>query len=209
MGPADQDAAWSDNGVAGVHRFLSRLWRLGEELGAEGSPRPVPQPMDPEGPALTLVRKANWAIDKVTNDIAGRFAFNTAISAVIELVNELYANPEAELEARRFATATAASLIFPFAPHLGSEVYDRLTGQPVWEEPWPAPDSTMLRSETFELVCQVNGKVRDRVTAPTGAPRDELQKLALDAPGVQRHVDGHEVAKVIVVPDKLVNVVVR
>jgi leucyl-tRNA synthetase len=67
----------------------------------------------------------------------------------------------------------------------------------------------MLRTDTFELVCQVNGKVRDRVTAPTGAPQEELEKLALESPGVQRHVDGHEVVKVIAVPDKLVNVVVR
>jgi leucyl-tRNA synthetase len=79
----------------------------------------------------------------------------------------------------------------------------------VWEQPWPDADPEMLRTDTFELVCQVNGKVRDRVTAPTGAPKDELEKLALEAPGVQRHVDGHEIAKVIVVPDKLVNVVVR
>jgi leucyl-tRNA synthetase len=88
-------------------------------------------------------------------------------------------------------------------------VYEQITGEIVWEQPWPAADPAMLTSDTFELVCQVNGKVRDRVTAPTGAPKDELEKLALEAPGVQRHVDGHEIAKVIVVPDKLVNVVVR
>ena len=155
------------------------------------------------------MRKANWAIDKVTSDMTGRFAFNTAISAVMELVNELYAHPDAELAARRFPTATAASLIFPFAPHLGADVYERLTGMRVWEQPWPDADPQRLQADTFELVCQFNGKVRDRVPAPTGAPRDELEKLALEAPGVQRHVDGHEIAKVIVVPDKLVNVVVR
>jgi leucyl-tRNA synthetase len=209
MGPADQDAAWSDTGVQGVHRFLSRLWRLGDELASEAEPGPAEQPADPEDGALTLVRKANWAIEKVTGDVAERFAFNTAISAVIELVNELYVQRDADLEARRFATATAASLIFPFAPHLGSEVFERLTGELVWEQPWPAADAAMLRADTFELVCQVNGKVRDRVSAPTGASREELEKLALGAPGVQRHIDGHEVAKVIVVPDKLVNVVVR
>jgi leucyl-tRNA synthetase len=209
MGPADQDAAWSDTGVQGVHRFLSRLWRLGDELASEAEPGPAEQPAEPAGDELTLVRKANWAIEKVTGDVAERFAFNTAISAVIELVNELYAQRDADLDARRFATATAASLIFPFAPHLGSEVYERLTGEPVWEQPWPAADAAMLRADVFELVCQVNGKVRDRVSAPTGAPREELEKLALEAPGVQRHVDEHEIAKVIVVPDKLVNIVVR
>ena len=84
-----------------------------------------------------------------------------------------------------------------------------LTGRRVWEDPWPPADPAMLIADTFELVCQVNGKVRDRVIAPSGAARDELERLALDSRGVRAHVDGHEIARVIVVPDKLVNVVVR
>jgi leucyl-tRNA synthetase len=207
MGPPDQDAAWSDSGVEGVHRFLARLWRLGDEAPeGEGA---VEQPADPTGEALALVRKANWAIEKVTSDMAGRFAFNTAIAAIMELVNELYRHTDADPETRRFAIATAASLLFPFAPHLGSEVYERLTGRRVWEEPWPAADPAMLQADTFELVCQVNGKVRDRVQAASGASREELERLALATRGVQAHVDGHEIVKVIVVPDKLVNFVVR
>jgi leucyl-tRNA synthetase len=216
VGPPDQDAAWSDAGVEGVHRFLARLWRLGDELGvgdpaAEAAPvvGPAEQPAQPAGDALVLVRKANWAIDKVTSDMSGRFAFNTAVAAVMELVNEIYRHPEADLDARRFAVATAASLVFPFAPHLGSEVYELLTGRAVWEEPWPAADPAMLQADTFELVCQVNGRVRDRVQAPTGAPEEELRRLALESRRVRSRVDGHEIAKVIVVPDKLVNVVVR
>jgi leucyl-tRNA synthetase len=207
LGPLDQDAAWSDAGVEGVHRFLSRLWRLADELAGEAGR--VEQPDDAEGDALTLVRKANWAIDKVTGDLAERFAFNTAIAAVMELVNEVYRHPDADPEARRFATATAASLVFPFAPHLASEVYEMLTGRRVWEEPWPAADPSMLQADTFELVCLVNGKVRDRVTAPTGAANDELERLCLDTRGVKAHLDGRDVAKVVVVPDKLVNIVVR
>ncbi len=207
LGPPDQDAAWSETGVEGVHRFLSRLWRLGNELGGEGEDAEAPP--DPQGEELTLVRKANWAIDKVTRDMTGRFAFNTAIAAVMELVNELYRYPAADRAARRFATATAASLMFPFAPHLASEVYEQLTGRRVWEDPWPDADPDMLQAETFELVCQVNGKVRDRVEARTGAPREELEELCLDTQGVRSRLDGHEIAKVIVVPDKLVNVVVR
>ncbi len=215
MGPPEQDAAWSDSGIEGVHRFLSRLWRLGDQLvsGAGPTPDPVrPQPPPhPTGHALTLVRKANWAIDKVTGDMTGRFAFNTAIAAIMELVNEIYnpRNADAGPGARRFAIATAASLVFPFAPHLGSEVYERLTGRRIWEEPWPQADPDMLQTDTFELVCMVNGKVRDRVTASTGAPREELEQLCRAARGIQSHVDGSEVAKVIVVPDKLVNFVVR
>ncbi len=210
MGPLDQDAAWADTGVQGVFRFLSRLWRLGDSLAGEGAaPGPAPQPPAPEGEALILVRKANWAIQKVTGDIGDRWSFNTAISAVMELVNELYLHTDADLEARRFAVATAASLVFPFAPHLGSEVYEQVTGQRVWEEPWPDADEDMLQTETFELVCQVNGRVRDRVTAATGSSREELEQLCLAAAGVQAHVDGNEIAKVVVVPGKLVNIVVR
>jgi leucyl-tRNA synthetase len=209
MGPLDQDAAWSDTGVEGVYRFLARLWRLGDALAQDGSPGPAEQPAGPEGDALVLVRKANWAIDKVTDDVRGRFSFNTAIAAVMELVNEIYRHPEAELSARRFAVATAASLVFPFAPHLGSEVYELLTGERVWNEPWPQADSDMLQADTFELVCQVNGKVRDRVTAASGASREDLEELCRAARGVRAHVDGSEIRKVIVVPGKLVNFVVK
>ena len=210
IGPADQDAAWSDKGIEGVHRrLLGRLWRLADDLAQAGTSAGAEQPANPEGDALILIRKANWAIDKVTRDTATRFAFNTALSAIIELINEIYRYPEADPQARRFATATAASLVFPFAPHLSAEAYEMLTGRRVWEEPWPDADPDMLQAETFELVCQVNGKVRDRVNAPTGAPRDELEKLCLESRGVQAHLNGLQVAKVIVVPDKLVNVVVR
>jgi leucyl-tRNA synthetase len=205
MGPAEQDAAWADTGVEGVHRFLARLWRLGNELADAGDGDP---PVDPVGEDLVLTRKANWAIDKVTTDM-GRFSFNTAIAAIMELVNEIYRYPGASPAARGFATAAAASTVFPFAPHLGAEVYEQLTGRRVWEEPWPAADPDMLQTDTFELVCQVNGKVRDRVTAPSGAAREELEQLCLATRGVRTHIDGHEVAKVVVVPDKLVNVVVR
>ncbi len=222
IGPPDQDAAWNESSLEGVYRFLARLWRLGEQLAApagaaDGGPaaddpgrgRSVEAPEAPEGAALTLVRKANWAIDKVTGDMAGRFAFNTAIAAIMELVNDIYRHLDADHAARRFATATAASLIFPFAPHLGSEVYELLSGQRVWETPWPAADPAMLRADTFELVCQVNGKVRDRVSAPTGASREQLEALALSARGVQAHIDGRQIVKLIVVPGKLVNVVIR
>ncbi|HKG03338.1 MAG TPA: leucine--tRNA ligase [Conexibacter sp.] len=207
IGPPDQDADWSDEGVEGVHRFLARLWRLGVELGKGALP---PDGAELAGADLAVTRKAHWAIDKVTNDMAGRFAFNTAIAAVMELVNEVYRHREsASPEVQRFATAAAASLVFPFAPHAASEVYELTTGRRVWEQPWPTPDPAMLESDTFELVCQVNGKVRDRVPAAVSASREELEVLARAQPNVQAHVDGHEVVKAIVVPGKLVNLVVR
>ncbi len=215
IGPPDQDAPWNESSLEGVLRFLTRLWRVGEELAAAGVGGVAPglghgsNGGEPAQADLTLLRKAHWAIDKVTHDLDGRFSFNTAIAALMELVNELYKHPDADPAVRAFATETAASLVFPFAPHVGSEVYERLTGQRVWEQPWPTADPAFLTTDTFQLVCQVNGKVRDRVEAPTASDRDVLETLALEAPGVQAYTAGHEIVKVIVVPGKLVNIVVR
>jgi leucyl-tRNA synthetase len=207
VGPPDQDVDWSDEGVEGTYRFLARLWRLGADVA--DSTDPADPPAEPVGDDLLLLRKANWAIDKVTADM-GRFAFNTAISAVHELVNECYRHREqASAGALRSAAATAASLIFPFAPHAGADVYHRLTGEEVWLAPWPMADPALLERDTFQLVCQVNGKVRDRVEAPASATEEELLELARSAPNVRAHLDGKQVVKEIVVPGKLVNLVVR
>jgi leucyl-tRNA synthetase len=209
IGPPDQDADWSDEGVEGMHRFLGRLWRTCAEAADELPERPRPE--SPGEDALRLLRKANWAIEKVTGDMVARFAFNTAIAAVMELLNECTPAKRGDADAGsvRFALATAASLLFPFAPHTASDAYDRLTGLRVWEEPWPAADPEYLERDTFQLVCQVNGRVRDRVEAPSAASDDELRRLALAAPNVRAHVDGREVVKEVVVPGKLVNIVVR
>ena len=140
---------------------------------------------------------------------------HTAIAAVMELVNDayrlkdgLYGTPEGDA-AMRFACATAASLIFPFAPHLGAEVYEALTGARVWEQPWPEADPSLLVSETITLVVQVNGKRRDQIEAAADAPEDELLRLARESDLVRRQIDGKEVVKEIVVPGRLINLVVR
>jgi leucyl-tRNA synthetase len=210
IGPPDQDADWVDTGVEGVHRFLSRLWRLSAEVADTTPDHPIPDELS--GSDLELLRKSHWAIEKVTNDMAGRFAFNTAIAAIMELTNAISKHREEgdpSVGAQRFALETAASLLFPFAPHAAADAYERLTGRRVWEEPWPAPDPSYLETDTYELVCQVNGKVRDRVQARTGAAREELEALCLGASNVQAHIDGRDVVKVVVVPERLVNVVVR
>ncbi len=216
IAPPDQDADWSDDGVEGMHRFLGRLWRLaaevaerkgkGEEEGGEGEGI-LPEG---EGPDLELLRKAHWAIDKVSTDLR-RFAFNTAIAAVMELLNECSRlRGQASTQTLRFALSTAASVLFPFAPHVCSDIYDRLAdGQRVWEQPWPRADPALLEREVYELVCQVNGKLRDRVQAPADATPEQLKELCRAAPNVRAHLDGKEVVKEIVVPGKLVNFVVR
>ncbi len=211
VGPPEQDADWSDDGVDGVFRFLGRLWRLAAEVAERpgGSSGQVSSPVGPEGEDLALARKTHWAIEKVGSDVR-RFAFNTAIAAVMELYNECSRLREtAELQTLRFAVASAASLLFPFAPHVSADIYERLTGERVWEQPWPDADEALLETDFYELVCQVNGKVRDRVQARTDAPEQELKELCLAASNVRAHVDGREIVKEIVLPGKLVNLVVR
>jgi leucyl-tRNA synthetase len=202
LGPPEQGADWQDDGVGGVHRFLSRLWRIAEDVGpgvVDADPGEGSDPSD-------LLRKTHWAIDKVTRDFQ-RFSFNTAIAAVMELVNECYqAKDDPHL---RFAIATAASLIFPSAPHLASEVYEQMTGKRVWEEPWPEADPALLVGDRIEIVVQVNGKVRDRLSVSPDTPNEELERLAHESPKVQAHVNGRVIVKTIVVPGKLVNVVVK
>ncbi|MGZ5312791.1 MAG: leucine--tRNA ligase [Solirubrobacterales bacterium] len=228
MGPPERGGDWTDEGVAGVYRFLARLWRLGEEVvektgksgrpsSAQGAPsggRSSP-PRRSRTEEAALLMKAHWAIDKVTRDFERGFQFNTAIAAVMELVNEayrlkdsLYGDPAGE-GAVRFATATAASLIFPFTPHLGAEVYERIEGSRVWEQPWPKADPALLASDSFTLVLQVNGKLRDRVEAPAGASEEQLIELARASDKVAGRIDGKQVVKEVVVPGKLVNIVVR
>jgi leucyl-tRNA synthetase len=217
MGPPERGGDWSDEGVEGVNRFLARLWRLSLEVEGDGEQAPLPALAAEEldGDAHDLVAKSHWAIEKATRDFERGFQFNTAIAAVMELVNEAYrlkdglASAARGAEALRFATATAASLIFPFAPHLGAEVWERLTGGRVWEEPWPKADPAMLASDTITLVVQVNGKLRDRIEASVDAEKEELLELARASENVKRQLDGKEIVKEIVVPGKLVNLVVR
>jgi leucyl-tRNA synthetase len=213
MGPPKQGGDWSDEGVEGVHRFLARLWRLGEETAERTEA--VSAPASAEAEAGDLLRKTHWAIDKVTRDFERDFQFNTVISAVMELVNEayrlkdsLYGDPVGDATVR-FAAATAASLISLFAPHLGSEVYERLTGERVWEQPWPEADPALLSSDVVTYVVQVNGRLRDRIEVPADTPKDEVILLARESEKVQRHLDGKAVAKEVFVPGKLVNLVVR
>jgi leucyl-tRNA synthetase len=214
VGPPEGGGDWSDEGIGGSHRFLSRLSTLAMEVeertsASEETPGPA------TGEARELLAKAHWAIDKATHDFERGFQFHTAIAAVIELVNDcyrlkdgLYGHPQGDA-ALRFATGTAASLIFPFAPHLGAEVYEMLNGARVWETPWPTADPELLEHDTYTLVVQVNGKLRDRVEAPSGAGKAELLELARASERVRQHLDGKQVVKEIVIPGKLVNLVIR
>jgi leucyl-tRNA synthetase len=208
VGHPAEGGDWSDSGITGVANFLSRLYRAAAEApAAEPKASGVRLQSDPAEEPTALLRKAHWAIDKVTRDLSERFATHTSIAAVMELVNEIHRNREDPHS--RFAIATAASLVFPFAPHLGSEVYELMTGTRVWEQPWPEADPELLAADTFELVVQVNGKLRDRIEVPADASKEEQERLARQSPKVEAHLNGGELAKTVVVPGKLVNFVVR
>jgi leucyl-tRNA synthetase len=202
MAPADEDKEWQDTGIEGTSRFLARLWRLAHEVAERG---------DTGAPGNgALVRAAHATIERVTDDLERRFQFNTPVAAVMELLNEAYhakENPD-QAGAVRFATETIVSLVQPYAPHVAEELWERLGHERLWEEPWPEPDPAMLERDTFTLVVQVNGKVRDKVEVPAGLSEDELVARASELPRVRAHLDGKEIRKRIVVPGKLVNLVV-
>jgi leucyl-tRNA synthetase len=197
IGPADARVDWETRGLEGMARFLRRLWRVALEVA--------------EQPAATaegdLAHKATETIAKVTDDFGRRYAYNTAIAAVMELVNEIARDPNAP--GARFAVETALSLIQPAAPHIAEELWGRLGHERLWEQPWPAADPELLQRETFELVVQVNGKVRDRLQVPADLPEEELVARAKESPKVQSQLNGGEIRQTIVVPRKLVNLVIK
>jgi leucyl-tRNA synthetase len=197
MGPADQDMEWTEEGVEGISRFLRRLWRIVNEVVEE-----APQ----DGQVTDLTRAAHRTIARVSDDIGRRFQFNTPIAAVMELVNELGRSPADP--GARFAAEAAVSLLQPYAPHVTEELWSRLGHERLWEEPWPEADPALLARETFELVIQVNGRVRDRVEVASDSSEEELVAQARASARVQQFLDGKEIRKEIVVPGKLVNLVV-
>jgi leucyl-tRNA synthetase len=195
MGPLEATKPWSMEGVQGIYRFLGRAWRLycdedGKLLVDASTPDPK------------LVKVLHQTIKKVGDDTE-TMAFNTAISQMMIFVNELTAQesrPRAVLE-------PFVLLLAPYAPHLAEELWQKL-GYPktLAYEPWPVYDATLLVENTVEIVVQVNGKVRGRLTVPATVTKDELEQFALAHPEVQPFLAGKQVKKVIVVPGKLVNI---
>jgi len=198
IGPVDQDAEWQDTGFEGIVRFLHRLWRT----VLEQATKPVVDPV----PDTPLARKAHRTIAKVTDDIGRRFALNTPIAAVMELVNEIQRTPADP--AARFATETAVSVIQPYASHIAEELWERLGHERLWEHPWPEADPALLERETVVIVVQVNGRIRDRLYVSPDLSEEELVTLARASERVQSYLDGGEAARTIVVPGRLVNFVI-
>ena len=198
LGPANEDMEWTEASVEGMARFVRRLWRVVSEVADNA---PASEPTDG-----ALARKTHWAIAKVTDDIGRRFAFNTAIAAVMELVNELSREPAGPDS--RFAAETVVSLVQPYAPHVSEELWERLGHERLWEAPWPVADPALLEVDTVEVVVQVNGKIRDRLHVAASLGEDELVALARASERVREHLNGAEPTRTVVVPGKLVNFVI-
>jgi leucyl-tRNA synthetase len=202
--PPEKEVDWRWEGADGIYRFLGRVYRfVTRRVGAGG---PATGPADRQ-----VQRKLHQCLQKITEDFESRWHFNTCIAGIMELVNVLYAEEENIGSAvLNDVIEKLALMLAPFAPYLSQEIWDELGREgPVFRQPWPVFDPELAKADEAEIVVQVNGKLRSRVYAPFGTPKDELESLALADPKVQQAVAGKQVVRVISVPDKLVNIVVK
>ena len=209
--PPEDTLEWSDEGVAGANRFLRRLWKLAAEHVGAGIPAKTDLSQLPS-PLRDLRRLVHQTLSKVTDDIGRRRTFNTAIAAVMELMNALARLDDGSGPARAVrheAFELIALMLAPIVPHISHALWFALGHkEAAIDARWPAVDNAALKQENLEIVVQVNGKLRGRVSVPVQAPEDKVRELALADENVARHVAGKAVRKVIVVPGKLVNIVV-
>jgi leucyl-tRNA synthetase len=206
--PPEKELEWSDKGVEGSYRFLNRVWRLVNELShtadSDGGDAN-------EDRALDYAR--NYAIKKVANDISGRFNFNTAISALMEYVNALYKYKErGRLNAAlvKRALDDLVVMLSPFTPHICEELWGVLGHEgSLYGNPWPELDESALALDEIEIVVQINGKVKGKLTLPSGADTETMKAAVKDAGMIAKYAEGREIVKMIAVPGKLVNIVVK
>jgi leucyl-tRNA synthetase len=207
--PPERDVEYTDSGVEGVWRFVQRLWSTVTSL-PEGAPGPLTVAADASGPALEIRRAAHKALHAVTDAIEG-FRFNSAVAQVHDLVNVLrkyVPSDDAGIAAKTEALGILARIIAPFVPHLAEECWEHLGGEGlVIDAAWPEADPALLVEDSVTLPVQVNGKRRTEVTAPKGAAQDVVQEMVMADQTVQRALEGLTVRKVIVVPDRIVNIV--
>jgi len=209
--PPERDVEWTAAGVEGAWRLVARVWDLADAAPGALDGIDLAEPPQTDGAALDLRRAVHAATAGVTGDIEG-FRFNKAIARLYELVAAIRKFEAGGSDAERFARAEALSalarLVAPIAPHLAEECWERIGGAGlVCEAPWPEADERLLASDTVRLPLQVNGKTRGELVVPAGAPKDEIEALALADETVRRFIDGKDVKRVVVVPGRIVNVV--
>ena len=210
-GPPDRDLDWQDAGVEGVHRFLSRVYRLALRNAKTKAQVRDKQPVL-SGPGRKVQRELHQAIKRITDDFNGRWHFNTSISAIMQLVNEVYLAEEEIAGTPLMAEVqrTLALVLAPFAPYMAHELWEMIGEQAsLLRQPWPEYDPELAKEEEIEIPVQINGKLRGRILVPAGISDDALRERALADERVRASLDGKQVVKAIVVPGKLVNLVVR
>jgi leucyl-tRNA synthetase len=212
--PPEKDLDWSDKGVDGASRFLNRLWTIVYKnlQSLPDSTDAVQTISDLQMPAASLYRKTHQTIKKVTTDIEREYHFNTAIAALMELVNEITAFVPDSREDRtvlRFAIEHLLLLLSPFSPHIAEELWQTIGNKPsVFEQQWPSWDDEAAKDEMTELVVQINGKLRAKIMIPAGIPDDEVKKIALEDRKIREITGSKTIKKVIVARGKLVNIVI-
>jgi len=226
--PSEKEMLWTTEGVLGLSRFLSRFWRLAQELKGYFK-EPLHYKVDMHTATeydRALYKKLNWAIKKAGQDYAD-YQFNTVISAVMELLNAFIENPVVDPERSRgersrrgeapkdskvahFALSKAAQLLAPVAPHFCEEIWQVLGHKPsIFQSGWPRHDQEALEETIMNLAVQINGRLRHTVTLPKTMPEVEILRHLQELPKLAQHFEGKNVVKSIYVPEKLINIVVR
>jgi leucyl-tRNA synthetase len=214
--PPDRDLDWQEDGVAGISRFLSRVYRLTMKYGRAASQQGSEPAGEQSAAGQALLRKLHQTIAKITLDFSGRWHFNTCIAAIMELVNAIAAS-EAAMDTGEVSAATVAEvfknlvlMLAPFAPFLAAELWQEIGGmKPVFRETWPEADAELARESEIEIPVQCNGKLVTVVTVAAGSDEATIKAAALADAKVTARVAGKTVVKVIVVPGKLMNIVVK
>lgn len=209
--PPERELDWSDKGVEGSFRFINRVYRAVYEYkekfaGAEGEYE-IKTDAD-----KNMAYWMNYAIKKVSDDIGERFNFNTAISTIMEMVNEMYKYKEGEVNEALYSAAIKNLIIMlaPFVPHVTEEMWEHLGYEgSVHEQSWPEYDESALVKDTVEIVVQVNGKIKEKINIPGDLSREEMEKIAMEDEKVKGLTEGKNVVKVIAVPNKLLNIVIK
>lgn len=213
--PPERDLEWNDQGVEGSYRFLGRLWRIVAHYATTMATSDGKYDLDALTKAERELRRALHAtIKKVTEDIGERHNFNTAISSIMELVNAMYAAKDESSSFNgglvREVVASLLCVLAPFAPHMSEELWSQTIGQgSVHKQVWPVFDPAAVQLDEVEIVLQINGKVREKIVVPVGLTPKELEEKALGQEKVQALIAGKQVVKIICVPQKLVNIVIK
>ncbi|MFA4918082.1 MAG: leucine--tRNA ligase [Thermodesulfovibrionales bacterium] len=212
--PPERDLEWSDQGVDGAYRFLNRIWGIVYKNSAKvrkhGSTEVTSQL--PNFRASALLRKTHQTIKRVTNDIEREYHFNTAIAALMELVNDITSfepKTDEDWKVFRFSIETLLLLLSPFSPHIAEELWETIGNKSsIFEQRWPSWDEEITKEDETELVIQVNGKVKAKLTIPTGLSDEDIKQKALEEPKIKEATGHKTIKKVFVVKGKLVNIVI-